>query len=63
MTKKIMESLNYLIEEYKRLKKKKEKNKLTSGELETFKKLEPAWRKDIIRWLSTVHNINCVAKD
>ena len=40
MSKKIMESLNYLIEEYKRLKKKKEKNKLTSGELETFKKLE-----------------------
>ena len=36
----IMESLNYLIDEYKRLKKKKEKNKLTSGELETFKKLE-----------------------
>ena len=35
-----MESLNYLIEEYKRLKKKKEKNKLTSGELETFKRLE-----------------------
>ena len=40
MSKKIIESLNYLIEEYKRLKKKKEKNKLTSGELETFKRLE-----------------------
>ena len=40
MSKKIMESLNYLIEEYKRLKRKKETNKLTSGELETFKKLE-----------------------
>ena len=35
-----MESLNYLIEEYNRLKKKNEKNKLTSGELETFKKLQ-----------------------
>ena len=40
MSKKIIESLNYLIEEYKRLKKKKEKNKLTNGELETFKRLE-----------------------
>ena len=40
MSKKIIESLNYLIEEYKRLKKKKAKNKLTSGELETFKRLE-----------------------
>tara|TARA_B100000575_G_scaffold213452_1_gene174232 strand:- start:380 stop:520 length:141 start_codon:yes stop_codon:yes gene_type:complete len=40
MSNKIMKSLNYLVEEYKRLKKKKEKNKLTSGELETFKKLE-----------------------
>ena len=40
MSKKIIESLNYLIEEYKRLKKKKEKNKLTSGEIETFKRLE-----------------------
>ena len=40
MSKKIIESLNYLIEEYKRLKKKKEKNKLTSGELETLKRLE-----------------------
>ena len=35
-----MESLNFVIEEYKRLKKKKEKNKLTSAQLETFKKLE-----------------------
>tara|TARA_B100001057_G_scaffold475211_1_gene541759 strand:- start:46 stop:168 length:123 start_codon:yes stop_codon:yes gene_type:complete len=40
MSKKIMESLNYLIQEYKRLKKKKQKNELTNGELETFKKLE-----------------------
>tara|TARA_B100000575_G_scaffold161516_1_gene129064 strand:+ start:1076 stop:1222 length:147 start_codon:yes stop_codon:yes gene_type:complete len=40
MSKKIIESLSYLMEEYKRLKKKKQKNKLTSGELETFKKLE-----------------------
>tara|TARA_B100000963_G_scaffold27762_1_gene20633 strand:- start:58 stop:204 length:147 start_codon:yes stop_codon:yes gene_type:complete len=40
MSKKIIESLSYLMEEYKRLKKKKQKNKLTSDELETFKKLE-----------------------
>jgi len=40
MSKKIMQSLNYLIQEYKRLKKKKQKNELTDGELETFKKLE-----------------------
>ena len=40
MSKKIIESLNYLIEEYKRLKKKKIKNKLSNGEHETFKKLE-----------------------
>tara|TARA_Y100001935_G_scaffold241488_1_gene230979 strand:- start:21 stop:161 length:141 start_codon:yes stop_codon:yes gene_type:complete len=40
MSKKIIESLNYLIEEYKRLKKKKIKNKLSSGEHETLKKLE-----------------------
>ena len=40
MSKQIMESLNFLINEYKRLKKKKEDEKISSGELETLKKLE-----------------------
>ena len=40
MNKQIMESLNYLINEYKRLKKKKEDKSINSGELETLKKLE-----------------------
>ena len=40
MSKKIMESLNFLINEYKRLKKKKEDENISSGELETLKKLE-----------------------
>ena len=35
-----MESLNYLIEAYKRLKKKKENRSISSGELETLKQLE-----------------------
>ena len=40
MNKQIMESLNFLIDEYKRLKKKKEDKSISSGELETLKKLE-----------------------
>ena len=40
MNKQIVESLNYLINEYKRLKKKKEDKSISSGELETLKKLE-----------------------
>ena len=40
MNKQIMESLNFLINEYKRLKKKKDDNRISSGELETLKKLE-----------------------
>ena len=40
MNKQIMESLNFLIDEYKRLKKKKENKKISSGELETLRKLE-----------------------
>ena len=35
-----MESLNFLINEYKRLKKKKEDKSISNGELETLKKLE-----------------------
>ena len=40
MNKQIIESLNFLINEYKRLKKKKEDNSISRGELETLKKLE-----------------------
>ena len=40
MNKQIMESLNFLIDEYKRLKKKKEDKKISIGELETLRKLE-----------------------
>tara|TARA_B100001057_G_scaffold330894_1_gene331189 strand:+ start:380 stop:520 length:141 start_codon:yes stop_codon:yes gene_type:complete len=40
MNNQIMESLNFLINEYKRLKKKKEDNCISTGELETLKKLE-----------------------
>tara|TARA_B100000965_G_scaffold84618_1_gene68130 strand:- start:170 stop:310 length:141 start_codon:yes stop_codon:yes gene_type:complete len=40
MNKQIMESLNFLINEYKRLKKKKEDKSISIGELETLKKLE-----------------------
>jgi len=40
MNKQIMESLNFLIDEYKRLKKKKEDKSISSGELEALKKLE-----------------------
>ena len=40
MNKQIMESLNFLIDEYKRLKKKKEDKKISSGELQTLRKLE-----------------------
>ena len=35
-----MESLNFLINEYKRLKKKKEDKSISTSELETLKKLE-----------------------
>ena len=40
MNKQIMESLNFLIKEYKRLKKKKEDRSISRGELQTLKKLE-----------------------
>jgi len=40
MNKQIMQSLNFLINEYKRLKKKKEDKSISTGELETLKKLE-----------------------
>ena len=40
MNKQIMKSLNFLIDEYKRLKKKKEEKSISSGELQTLKKLE-----------------------
>ena len=40
MNKQIMESLNFLIDEYKRLKKKKEDKSISTGELETLRKLE-----------------------
>ena len=40
MNKQIMESLNFLIREYKRLSKKKEDKSISNGELETLKKLE-----------------------
>ena len=40
MNKQIIESLNFLVNEYKRLKKKKENKSISSGELQTLKKLE-----------------------
>ena len=40
MNKQIIESLNFLINEYKRLKKKKEVNSISRNELETLKKLQ-----------------------
>jgi len=40
MNKQIIQSLNFLINEYKRLKKKKENKSISSGELQTLKKLE-----------------------
>ena len=40
MNKQIMESLNFLINEYKRLKKKKEDISISRSELEALKKLE-----------------------
>ena len=40
MNKQIMESLNFLINEYKRLKKKKKDKSISSCELEDLKKLE-----------------------
>ena len=38
-TKDISESLTFLLKEYKRLKKKKEMNKISNSENETLKKL------------------------
>ena len=40
MNKQIIESFNFLINEYKRLKKKKEDKSISSGEIEALKKLE-----------------------
>ena len=39
MNKAISQSLNFLLNEYKRLKKKKEMKKITKSENETLKKL------------------------
>tara|TARA_B100000575_G_scaffold41259_1_gene28800 strand:+ start:904 stop:1044 length:141 start_codon:yes stop_codon:yes gene_type:complete len=39
MNKEISESLNFLLKEYKRLKKKKEMKKITKSEEEALKKL------------------------
>ena len=39
ITKDISESLTFLLKEYKRLKKKKEMNKISKSENETLKKL------------------------
>ena len=39
VTKDISESLTFLLKEYKRLKKKKEMNKISKSENETLKKL------------------------
>jgi len=39
VTKDISESLTFLFKEYKRLKKKKEMNKISNSENETLKKL------------------------
>ena len=39
VTKDISESLTFLLKEYKRLKKKKEMNKISKAENETLKKL------------------------
>ena len=39
MSKKISESLNFLLKEYKRLKKKKKINQISKSEIETLKKL------------------------
>ncbi len=39
MNKEIIESLNFLLKEYKRLKKKKEMKTISKSELETLKKL------------------------
>ena len=40
MNKRIMESLNFLIKEYKRLIKKKEDKSISGDELETLKQLK-----------------------
>ena len=39
MSKAISDSLNFLLKEYKRLKKKKAMNKITKSEIEALKKL------------------------
>ena len=39
MSKKISESLNFLLKEYKRLKKKQKMNQISKSEIETLKKL------------------------
>ncbi len=39
MSKAISDSLNFLLKEYKRLKKKKEMNKISKSENDTLKKL------------------------
>ena len=39
ITKDISESLTFILKEYKRLKKKKEMNKISNSENETLKKL------------------------
>tara|TARA_Y100000768_G_scaffold330550_1_gene269328 strand:- start:467 stop:619 length:153 start_codon:yes stop_codon:yes gene_type:complete len=39
ITKDISESLTFLLKEYKRLKKKKEMNKISNSENETLKKI------------------------
>ena len=41
MNKQIMQSLSFLIKGYKRLKNKKEDKSISTGELETLKKLDP----------------------
>ncbi len=40
MSKQIIESLNFLLNEYKRLKKKKKDKSISSDEVQTLKKLE-----------------------
>ena len=39
MSKKISDSFNFLLKEYKRLKKKKDMNQINKSEIETLKKL------------------------
>ena len=46
MNKQIIESLNFLLKEYKRLKKKKEMKKISKSENEALKKLSSFLGKD-----------------